>query len=258
MMIIIKCGRTGGDILLSLSPTAPTLPPGNCGSSAGGGGRSVAGWTEPQRLWRRRRRRRLPAGETRPDQPGGRRIATWPGSCAAPSRSDFEKRSGLPGTGPRTLSAPLRPRRRPQRGERGEQTPAEPRQGERPGGGGSRRTGGRRGTFRGAPPLRARTTERDGNLSSSRNASVSGDGGVTAGLDDGGPVKRRLLEVEGNMAPGGGRLFLDFVGRPVTLSRLFIAKRGRCSAFYYRKLCAWLRSPRPTHLAEPTAVELAA
>lgn len=162
----------------------------------------------------------------RSDQPGGRRIATWLRSCTA-SHTEFEKCAGLPGTGPWTFSAPLWPLEYPQRCDRGGLVEL--------------RARWAFAEFVWAPVLSVNVGA-DGNLSSSWNASVSGNGSVTAGLNDGSPL---TIAFQSEMKHGAAA-FWTLLGVFVKLLRLFyVCERGYI-VFYYCKLCAYLYSLRPT------------
>lgn len=80
------------------------------------------------------------------------------------------------------------------------------------------------------------------NLSSSWNASVSGNGSVTARLNDGSPLTVGFRsEMEHGVGGLGTLLFVC-----VKLFTLFYVYERGYIGFYYFKLCAYLYSPRPT------------
>lgn len=87
------------------------------------------------------------------------------------------------------------------------------------------------------------------------NASVSGDGGVTAGLNDGSPIKTvaaasssfSFFSNQSEPQHGVGRFGGDFVWTACAkLFTLFYVWERWYIVFYYCKLCAYLYSPRPT------------
>lgn len=161
----------------------------------------------------------------RSDQPGGRRIATWLGSCAA-SHTEFEKCSGLPGTGPWTFSAPVWPGKYPQRCD--PEGPAELRE--------------RWAFVSSLAPVLVGNLGAEENLSSSWNASVSGNGSVTTRLNDGSSLTVGFRSEMEHGVGGLGTLFFVCV-KSFTLFHVY--ERGYI-VFYYCKLCAYLYSPRPT------------